>query len=101
MWNNDLKGKTVKIKDQAGLEINGQNLAGEDFIIEDLWKNMTGSSWKTQVPGNPACMLYSYRSNDLDLPDDDMVIYGKVGGFGHLLHITELNIEGGDNNGEE
>ena len=96
MWNDNLKGKTVKIKNKAGLEINGQNLAGQDFVIEDLWKNMTGSSYKEGVPGNPACMLYHYRTQDLDLPDDDMVVYGKVGMFGHLLHITELEIEGGD-----
>lgn len=44
--------------------------------------------------GNPACLTYALRSGIEDLPIDDDVLYGKVGGFGFLLHVSELVLEG-------
>lgn len=40
--------------------------------------------------GNPACMNYAIRAGFSDLPTDDEVLYGKIGGFGHLVHISEI-----------
>lgn len=43
--------------------------------------------------GNPACLEYAIRTavQQLKVPAfDDKVVYGKVGGFGHLFHETEL-----------
>lgn len=40
--------------------------------------------------GNPACMKYAIRSAFAGLPTDNNVVYGKVGGFGHIVHVSEL-----------
>jgi hypothetical protein len=42
--------------------------------------------------GNPACLIYALRSGLMGLPTDDEVLYGKVGIFGHLVHISEIEI---------
>ena len=84
--------KKLKIKDWVLDEENGQKLAGKTFIAEDYWINLTGKSWLDTDLGNPAVFMYAIRSMREKLPEDDYVIYGKVGLFGHLLHITELEI---------
>ena len=40
--------------------------------------------------GNPACLKYAVRSAFAMLPTDDNVLYGKVNGLGHLVHISEV-----------
>ena len=42
--------------------------------------------------GNPACLDYAVRSSSLEdgLPTDDEVLYGKIGGYGKLVHISEV-----------
>ena len=45
---------------------------------------------ETAAEGNPAAMNYHRRLVEQGLPDDDQVIYGKVGAFGHLVHVTEV-----------
>jgi hypothetical protein len=74
------------------LELKGMHpqLEGkEKYRIEDWWIRVAGKSWMDCV-GNPACLLYAMHSAYAKLPDDDYVVYGKVGPFGHLIHITEL-----------
>jgi len=79
-----LAGKTVKIKKDA------HELGGNEYQVEDWWDIVAGDSWMTQV-GNPACMQYAVRSALGDrLPIDDEVLYGKIGGSGNLVHITEI-----------
>ncbi|QOH59920.1 hypothetical protein [Rhodococcus rhodochrous] len=61
-----------------------------DFVIEDWWDRVSGSSWAA-APGNPAAMKYAARSGPADsIPFDDEVVYGKFGAFGHLVHVSEL-----------
>ena len=90
-------GKIVKIKDWVLDEDNGQSLAKEDFLIEGYWKDLNnGISWKDTSLNNIAVKLYVIRLLKYNgkIPYDDNVIYGKVGMFGHLLHESELEING-------
>ena len=63
--------------------------AGQPYRIEDYWDRVGGKSWM-YMNGNPACLNYAVRSAIAGLPLDDEVLYGKIGMFGHLIHISEL-----------
>jgi hypothetical protein len=78
----DLAGKTVKIRDDVPM------LGGEIYRVEDWWTRVTGGeSWMdAQVP---AAFNYAVRTAGL-VPIDDDVLYGKVGSFGHLVHVSEI-----------
>lgn len=82
---NGWAGQTVKIKDvpSAG------ELAGQEYRVEDWWDRASGQSWMWSK-GNPACIVYALRSGLNGLPTDDEVLYGKVGPFGHLVHVSEI-----------
>jgi hypothetical protein len=85
-----LAGKTVRIK--AGyIHSQVENFAGSEFRVEDWWDRVSGISWMFQK-GNPACLVYSLRIVPNFLPLNDEVLYGKIGPFGHLVHITEIEI---------
>lgn len=62
-------------------------LAGAEIRVEEWWDRIAGRSWMS-CDGNPACMIYAMR--DLDTPLDDEVIYGKVGSYGTLVHVSFL-----------
>lgn len=83
-----LAGKTVKIKEEA------LDLGGFDIWIEDWWDRVYGSSWMN-ANGNPAALNYAMRSgfSKISIPNDNEVLYGKIGGLGYLVHIKELEEE--------
>ena len=89
-------GKEVKIKDGVGISSFGDDLSGQMFIIEDWCENVMGCSWM-YANGNLAAMEYAMRTgvngknNDVPTFCND-VLYGKVGPFGHLFHVNELNL---------
>ena len=85
MERSEFAGKTVKIKPEA------KDIGGHEIRIEDYWMNVTGSSWMFQQ-GNPACLIYAMRAgfSNPPLPTDDNVLYGKIDGLGHLVHVTEI-----------
>ncbi len=86
-----LAGMTVKIK--ADVKHPQQpNFGGSEFRVEDWWDRVAGKSWAI-CQGNPACLVYAIRSAMARPPIniDDEVVYGKVGHFGHLVHISELD----------
>ena len=70
-------GKTYLLKDGT-----------TEYRVEDWWDRVSGGSWMDAV-GNPAALQYAMRSAGV-LPLDNDVVYGKIGSFGHLIHITEL-----------
>lgn len=73
-----------------GVTIDGQE--NPEYFIEDWWDKLTGGSWQF-AQGNPAALKYAIRSVfgvDSPLPIDDEVVYGKIDGFGHLVHVSEL-----------
>jgi len=79
----ELAGKKVEI-------VNG-DLKGEEILIEDWWENVSGMSWM-DAKGNPACLKYAMRTGlqGFNIPTDNEVLYGKIGGIGELVHLSEL-----------
>ena len=90
-------GQTVKTKQGVGTSSFGQDMSGQDFIVEDWWENVSGCSWMNAV-GNPVALEYSIRhtkygdNNHVHLFCND-VVYGKIGPSGHIFHVNELEIE--------
>ena len=85
-----LSGKTVTIHPKKEYQ---DVIKNAHFQIEDYWENVSGRSWMVSE-GNPACLVYAIRS--VGLPIDNEVIYGKINGFGYLIHINELGDEVND-----
>ncbi len=78
----ELAGKTVTI-------ISGMYKDAE-YLVEDWVENVMGQSWMN-CNGNPACLKYAMRAGAKDnLPLDDDVLYGKIGCFRELIHISEI-----------
>lgn len=71
----------------AGMTVKTKN--GQDFTVEDWWQNVFGESWM-RSDGNFAAMKYGIHAAMTNLPIDNEVLYGKIDGFGVLLHISEL-----------
>lgn len=85
-----LAGKTVKIKAHVTHPQN-PNFGGSDYRVEDWNDRVIGKSWM-YADGNPAALVYAMRTGTAshEVPIDDEVLYGKVGSFGHLVHISEI-----------
>ena len=83
-----LAGKTVLLKLKL-TDYRSGIIEGQGFRIEDWWDKLTGKSWGASA-GNPAAMKYAIRAGVSGLPTDDKVVYGKIGGFDHLIHESEL-----------
>lgn len=80
-----LAGQTVKIADHV------PEIGGQSYIIEDWWDRLIGKSWG-DCDGNPACIRYAIRTGvqQNPVPMDDEVLYGKIGAYGNLVHVSEL-----------
>lgn len=89
-----LAGRTVRLKELVEKSLGPYLQEGDLFLVEDWWINVDGRSWKG-CDGNPACLNYAMRMglSGLLVVGDDEVVYGKVGGLGHLIHISELGEE--------
>jgi tRNA G37 N-methylase Trm5 len=96
-------GKTVMLT-------SGQ-FAGQQYRIEDWWDHLTGKSWGDSE-GNPAAIDFAFRhavdsmaifklspktdadrQRLLDAANDDEVVYGHIGAYGKLIHISQLPAE--------
>jgi hypothetical protein len=88
-----LAGQTVKIKDGTQDPTQSCVVGGAEYRIEDWWDTLTGKSWMLS-DGNWAAMHYALRSALVEpmLPIDDEVVYGKIGAFGHIVHVSELDL---------
>jgi len=84
-------GKTVKIKASA-THPQVPDFAGSEYRVEDWWDVLGQGSWM-DCDGNMACIIYAMRVADNKLPLDNEVLYGKIGCFGHLVHISEIEGE--------
>jgi hypothetical protein len=71
------------------LDANGIDAA--EIKVEDWWDRVAGKGW-AWCDGNPAAMAYAVRTGLMapDIPPDDEVVYGKICGLGHLVHVSEL-----------
>ena len=88
-----LADKMVKIKAHVK-HLQFPGFAGSDFAVEDWWDRVFGKSWMF-ADGNPAAIVYALRTGTAayDIPIDDEVLYGHtLDHFGHLVHITEIEI---------
>lgn len=76
--------------------IDAKGIDGTEIRVEDYWDRVAGQSW-TVSNGNFAALQYAIRSGLHGLPMDDEVVYGKVNGLGHLVHVSEIgpNVEDG------
>jgi hypothetical protein len=61
----------------------------ESYEVEAYWDDLTGKSWMFS-DGNPAALKYAVRSGVAGLPLDNEVLYGTIGAFGHLVHVSEV-----------
>ena len=78
-----LKDQTVTIKEGE--------FKGEEYRVEDWWDKVSGHGWDSGVNrGNPACLEYMVRSIREEFPLDNEVLYGKIGPFGKLIHISQI-----------
>lgn len=80
----ELAGKTVVIT--AG------EYKGHEYRVEDWWDRIAGKSWG-MCDGNPACLEYAFRMGTEGGPTDDEVLYGKIGFFGKLIHVSQIAID--------
>lgn len=85
-----LSGEIVKIKSHVKHPQN-PDFGGSNYRVEDWWDRVSGSSWMN-ARGNPACLVYAMRTgfSETPIPTDNEVLYGKVGLFGHLVHVSEI-----------
>jgi hypothetical protein len=84
-----LAGTTVKVNARNPNDPGGT--ATLTYDVEDWWDRVTGESWEVSfAQGNMAALQYAIRQAKTGLPFDDDVLYGKIGAFGHLIHISEV-----------
>lgn len=88
-----LAGKTVRIKSHVK-HPQIPDFGGSEFRVEDWWDRVTGKSWML-CDENPICIDYAMRTgfSEIPIPTDNEVLYGKIGPFGHLVHISEIEVE--------
>jgi len=90
-------GQTVRTKPNIGIGLQGDELGGREFIIEDYCENVLGVSWMN-ANGNPAALEYAMRNGfNGNFRLDNEVVYGKIDGLGHLIHVSELDLVTEDN----
>jgi hypothetical protein len=85
-----LAGQTVKIAASEGGRGPGDPGDETEYRLEDWWDRVSGSPWADGASRNPACRNYATRRLALGLPADDEVVYGKIGPFGYLVHVSEI-----------
>lgn len=73
-----LAGQTVTLAD------------GREYHIED-WNDRVfdGTSWMF-MQGHAASLAFATRAALAGLPLNNEVVYGKVGPYGHLVHVEEI-----------
>lgn len=86
----EFAGTTVKIRAGVVDPLQHMVVGGADYQVEDWWLNIARKSWE-YCHGNPAAIQYALRIGmSPSVPIDDEVLYGKIDGVGHLVHISEI-----------
>lgn len=83
----EFAGKKVVVKDNVPL--NAEFPPGVVGNVEDYWDRVYGKSWMDS-DGNFAALNYAIRSGISGLPLDNDVLYVKIHGLGHLVHVSEV-----------
>ena len=84
-----LSGRAVHLHPAKQTEGNPILPGGYPFVVEDWWDRINGKGWN-ESEGNPAAMMYGIRASVSGLPLDNEVVYGKINGLGHIVHVSEL-----------
>lgn len=87
-----VSGTTYELNEKASDNIRQMVVPGEHYVVEGLWKELTGKSW-LDSDGNPAAIQYALRVSSSGLPWDDDVYYGRINNLGHLVHASEIGPE--------
>jgi hypothetical protein len=74
------------------VEIISGPFEGQTYLVEDWWDRVAGKSWMDCVE-NLACLEYAVRSASEGFGFSNEVVYGKFGGLGKLIHISQLATE--------
>ena len=80
------KNVTVRFAGEGHPQLDGLE---HEAVLEDYWDRVYGGSWMF-AEGNPAALVYAFRSATNGLPMDNQVVYVKIGAFGHIVHLSEL-----------
>lgn len=89
-----LAGQTVPIAPSPGGRGPGDPGEAEQLRLEDWWDRVSGGrTWADGASAVPVCRNYAARRLSLGLPADDEVVYGKIGSFGYLVHVSELAVD--------
>ena len=86
----ELKSSSLKNKE---LTIIKGYLKGKSIVIEDWWKKIAGEDWQASAFHNLASYNYclnhqsEYSNHNVSV---NWVLYGKIGGFGYLVNVNEL-----------
>lgn len=83
-----LADEYVVLNDKAACP-RGIVVPGAILHVIGWWDVLTGDSWMF-AEGNMAALQYAMRSGLGHLPLDNEVVYGHIGPFGHLVHVSEL-----------
>lgn len=76
---------------RQAVEIDVTGVGTGTYTVEDWWDRASGGSWM-YAESKPAALKYAVRGGISGLPLDDEVVYGKLDGLGHLLHVSELPV---------
>lgn len=87
----DLAGKTVKIKENIKHHAFPE-FGGENYTIEDYWDRVGGNSWRDMQYTNFACSDYAKRVKGSHIHNSEEVLYEKINGMGHLVHVSEIEL---------
>jgi hypothetical protein len=79
-----LAGKRVRLR--TG---NGDPLNEKFYVVEDWWVNVRGSL-RTSAGENPAVLHYMSRAKAPGSPGDELIVYGKIGALGYIVHESEI-----------
>lgn len=80
----NLAGKEVMLKGS-----NQYWATGSVYRVED-WADRVFGKYVRDLSGHPASIQYMARMAHGNLPNDDEVLYGKIGWLGFVVHVTEI-----------
>lgn len=86
-----LAGQTVKVHPRLDHNL---LVDGADFTVTD-WVDRMDPETSWSLPelaqrGNYAAKQYLARVDVCELPQDSEIVYGKIGGLGYIVHVSEL-----------
>lgn len=76
----DYSNKTITVR------LHGKS---QQFAVDHYYDIFKGKSWARSMD-KPEVRAYALRVMMFALPNDDMVLHGKIGKTIHLVHVSEI-----------